>query len=425
MIRKVPKRKLNKNNRGFSLIELLVAVTVLAIITIPLLHSFVTAAKTNAKSKRVLEAATAGQNLFEELKSADVDTFMSAAVKTALTNDDGTQKKDTDGNIIYTLTSEFDRTVNGHGFHMKVTLNPLDYTTEEGQSSKGTDYNSIVFSKLSNLSKANNAFLILSADDMNLAVDELLMMQPVSEDTETAPTEEEIRQQILEHLTRDIVIEVKHNESTGVSIVTATVTYSDGTNSYCSMNSLELYNNGMELENVLSNVFICYYPMYNNSSRLLPTEHVTIDNTGNYPIGVYLVKQTGADAAASEAQKQIYSIGLDVKEGVRALTERDEGGNEIPSASVTMLTTNLEYVAGNDTLNELQLKYSGNVLPPGLAMSDVLNLSAGSADGLKRKEASTCIYNVTIEVYDKKDGEGEVTYGAEDLLTTIEGTKME
>ena len=43
-------RKLNKN-AGFSLVELLIAVTILAIIVIPLLHMFVTTSRLNGKAK--------------------------------------------------------------------------------------------------------------------------------------------------------------------------------------------------------------------------------------------------------------------------------------------------------------------------------------------------------------------------------------
>ena len=44
-------RKLNKN-AGFSLVELLIAVTILAIIVIPLLHMFVTTSRLNGKAKQ-------------------------------------------------------------------------------------------------------------------------------------------------------------------------------------------------------------------------------------------------------------------------------------------------------------------------------------------------------------------------------------
>lgn len=42
------------NNEGFSLIELLIAIVILAIIVVPLLHSFVTSARTNAKSRNTM-----------------------------------------------------------------------------------------------------------------------------------------------------------------------------------------------------------------------------------------------------------------------------------------------------------------------------------------------------------------------------------
>ena len=42
------------NNEGFSLIELLIAIVILSIIVVPLLHSFVTSARTNAKSRNTM-----------------------------------------------------------------------------------------------------------------------------------------------------------------------------------------------------------------------------------------------------------------------------------------------------------------------------------------------------------------------------------
>ena len=72
--RKQRKRKVN--NAGFSLVELLVSMVILAIIVVPLLNSFLTAARTNAKAKRVLEATTAGQNLVERIKAQSVEDFV-------------------------------------------------------------------------------------------------------------------------------------------------------------------------------------------------------------------------------------------------------------------------------------------------------------------------------------------------------------
>ena len=49
------------NNQGFTLLELLVAIVVLCIVSIPLLHAFVTTAKTNGKAKIMMHATDAAE----------------------------------------------------------------------------------------------------------------------------------------------------------------------------------------------------------------------------------------------------------------------------------------------------------------------------------------------------------------------------
>lgn len=66
--------QLNKRCRetadaGFSLIELLIAVTILAIIVIPLLHMFVTSTRINVKARQTLRATTVAQDIMEGLKA--------------------------------------------------------------------------------------------------------------------------------------------------------------------------------------------------------------------------------------------------------------------------------------------------------------------------------------------------------------------
>ena len=65
------KQQANKklNNAGFSLVELLVGVMILAIISIPMLKSFGMAAKMNAKSKKALKETTVAQDIMEGLKA--------------------------------------------------------------------------------------------------------------------------------------------------------------------------------------------------------------------------------------------------------------------------------------------------------------------------------------------------------------------
>ena len=64
-------------NKGFSLIELLVCVAILAIISIPLLNSFLVAGKTNEKAKEIQRATTLAQNIMETVKSQDLSQLKS------------------------------------------------------------------------------------------------------------------------------------------------------------------------------------------------------------------------------------------------------------------------------------------------------------------------------------------------------------
>lgn len=64
--------QLNKN-AGFSLVELLIGVTILAVITVPLLHMFVTSNKINAKSRITLRATVVAQDVMEGLKAYSVE----------------------------------------------------------------------------------------------------------------------------------------------------------------------------------------------------------------------------------------------------------------------------------------------------------------------------------------------------------------
>jgi len=65
------------DNRGFSLLELLVGVMILAIIVAPLLHVIVTSARTAAKSREMHNATLAAQNVVETMNSMQLGEILS------------------------------------------------------------------------------------------------------------------------------------------------------------------------------------------------------------------------------------------------------------------------------------------------------------------------------------------------------------
>ncbi|MCM1261644.1 MAG: prepilin-type N-terminal cleavage/methylation domain-containing protein [Butyrivibrio sp.] len=66
------KVQLNKN-AGFSLIELLIAVIVLAIIIVPFTRSFISSSRMNGNSRRLQRATTVAQDIMEGLKAYNID----------------------------------------------------------------------------------------------------------------------------------------------------------------------------------------------------------------------------------------------------------------------------------------------------------------------------------------------------------------
>ncbi|MDE6129037.1 MAG: type II secretion system GspH family protein, partial [Lachnospiraceae bacterium] len=66
-------RKQKLNNKGLSLVEILVAVVILALVTGPLLHSFVSAARYNQRAKERQRTTTAAQSVMEGFKAFDLE----------------------------------------------------------------------------------------------------------------------------------------------------------------------------------------------------------------------------------------------------------------------------------------------------------------------------------------------------------------
>lgn len=68
-------KRIHLNHGGFTLIELLVGISILAIIVVPLLNNFVTAAKVNAKARRMQNETLLAQNLLESIKGKPISVL--------------------------------------------------------------------------------------------------------------------------------------------------------------------------------------------------------------------------------------------------------------------------------------------------------------------------------------------------------------
>lgn len=149
-MKKENQRKLNRN-AGFSLVELLIAVTILAIIVIPLMHLFLTSTRLNVKSRQTLRATTVAQDIMEGLKAYDVDELQQQfnhpldgfyvvddkLIKGSV-QEEGEREKDGSGNVIEGLYyfSMKDVTMQGSRYDALIKVDARGYTDGTADPSK-------------------------------------------------------------------------------------------------------------------------------------------------------------------------------------------------------------------------------------------------------------------------------------------------
>lgn len=74
-------KRLNKakqDNRGLTLLEIVVTIAIIGIMAVPLLNSFMVGMRTNKVARKAEDAAQTAQNLAEAFQSTDIDTILSS-----------------------------------------------------------------------------------------------------------------------------------------------------------------------------------------------------------------------------------------------------------------------------------------------------------------------------------------------------------
>lgn len=379
------------NNRGFSLLELLIAVLILSIITVPLLHTYVTASRTAAKSRQAGDATAAAQNIVEAIQANSVSSVLSSdsAAVAGLFGMGGSASAAADQVNLTGITS------GSSAFDAKVTLNPLPYSGDGGINTKEiTQYTAMdaaYVQETGNLDPdkvALDEFTTQSGyllpDDKQRTI-ELTISSFASADAGKTGVQAALRFHYI----------FGYYETTTVNGVSAT--------EYRTMDidsgTYSLFPAGYTVQTGTPfSVYLLFNPYYDGTMGAYQDE-ITVSNTGNLPCSVFLVKQkTSATTAAKES---IYRAQVLLRESHIADSVN----------FFTSVFSNIgQNLAGDGAIAGSQISYRK-------FYSSVYYVTGSFGSGqLVDRERENRLYQITVRLYPA---------GSTDLLTTVQATKLQ
>lgn len=417
------------NNAGFSLLELLVAVVIMMILSIPLLLGFVASARTNREAKILMVATDSAENMMENFQlqtMEELKTRYSASSQNTVS---------VSGNVTtFTIKNPGDFPIhlpNGH--YIEVTANPDLYPNA----------NSLNLSDFKAVSVVDSAVFAMSTGADDEAYNYFMLKhQDVCPNHNSGCPKGVNREYLKRNITRTIKLDInKQGESTDADgntfalvRVLATVEYKFNPNigkddSLLLMSDRvyttpekELYNNS--LMNVpLESVFVLYQPRYAAAQAFSTTsidgEKIEVKNIGNVKTNVFVVAQKGAE---DEELAGWYATNKDMK--LTIFEEPSTASFSTDTDAAITLFTNLNngapYTSTDTSVGELscELEYkkqSLNLTATGNTAK--LILSARDLDGkaLDGTQTKTRIYKIITTVYDS-DG---------NKVVAMDGTKVE
>lgn len=460
------RRKLNKD-AGFSLLELLIAVVILAIIVIPLLNLFLSSNRLNIKSRQTLRATTLAQDIMEGLKAYDIEElktqFNTPADGFYVIDDNlikGAIAEETDMEVdgsgnpepgIYYFSLR-DVSMQGSKFDALVKVDARGYM--EGSTAHDNLFNNSSMADARSIDKKNGTFV--ETDEIRKA-----MLSSVWKDSamktalEAGGVTEAMfndicfknQDTVFTGISRVLTIDLKENgvDADGKPKIDMTVTdeyeFTYGAVSFITKGNIDVlqYVDKMACGSVSGdkiNINIFYYPLYGKN---VWGEEIIINNDSNAELNLLIAKQVPLDTmnpsnpeiltdAQLMAAEMDYEARIDIKNG---------SGGDMPKEKFT-LKTNLglnlagkKYMAGEtdpakrDVNTPSQLRVNGK----NMDLSGTSQMNIYTLDGVRSPmgtapvdgDVTELIYDVEVSVY--KEGAADKDFPDEERMIVIEGSK--
>ena len=414
-----------QDNKGFTLIELLVAVMVLAIVIVPLLHSFVTSFRVNAKSKQQMRATALAQNemeIFEKEKIEDLIamTDKDDPTKLVYTVTDKPDPSDPSDDGCYTFKRE--KTINDDSgremFDVVVTLDP--------QRMAGTDryydFNTEPLMQMNTISNQDSGSFVQSIRSATNVADYDTIVYGIFKERKNASGVgatwdiDDFEQK----LKRRIIVNVSQVDDALGKITKAKVTYEYTCEDYDVMpNEYRVYTEesimfdnaqtfdaaGNRIE--LKSLYLFYAPRYDTTK----IDEIVIENEAKLPIDFYVVRQDiwKKDADEVRSVDALYQAKISIKDGMN--------GDNTYGKYWTNLNLNEAEIEGNGKRIQLSLTDYDN---PAQVFSAAEIMAKTGMEKLGQPEAKDRIYTMEVNVY-----EAGANPAVDKPIVTMTGSKME
>ena len=350
------RRKKKVNNKGFSLIELLIAIAILAVIVTPIFTSIVTSMKINKPADDLLNETAVAQTVMEGMQNMTLEeiaeqfsdvtnagaqlSFMPAGMggtvhkefQNSFTLNNGTYvfNKLTTGNV-YTF-GVADVVYDNKKYDVKVTLDASDYYKTPTETTE--KYNDKLYVDLADYDSKYDGLYVQSSNVNSEMCSKLAVKCVTANNQKTADD-------IAEEADRIITVNINSTPVAGSTdpLIEAEVNYrlevpqeyvGTGVDNWEGQKYTGLYKNTKDTSVKPRNLYILYNPNYNSVNNHI-RDHIVINNPNNIPVTVYLIKQSCVEEFEQSASETKYRVDIKVVEGAKG------------SEYATKLRTNVGY----------------------------------------------------------------------------------
>ena len=391
------------NNKGFSLVELLIATIILGIVVAPLLHTFVTAANTTARSRQIGDATLMGENVAELVKATalkDLDELFDDPYFNGVTNDTYNLNTTTG---VYSLSAQNVR-AGSSAFNVKITVDPSPYRTGDPNNKRVND---VTISNYSNMDA-------IYAQSLDVDNPDLLAWSAFQREADRRHRNEEWDSGSVEP-ERTMTLNITKDANDKINVVLSmdyTYTYlytvfndETGLNDVYSGSitvgpfRYDLMSQGFSVatNGRLPNIYVLYYPLYESAGRI--NDIIKINNMVDgvaQPFKIFLVKEKATDANLANKE---YAYNATLEQYVPAGTPED-------NYAVVYSNIREHLIDGSNLGNKVTYQiYRGNFF-------SVTGRFGGENPGndplykggdLVYKSEGNRLFDVTVDIYDVKD----------------------